>query len=143
MKPTVKTTRSEITKLRRKAAGERLENLFALKWRSIDAPQLEREFKFHATRDWRFDFCHLYTKTAIEIQGGIWMRYGAHNTGSAITRDCEKSLAATLLGWTVIHLVESQITSETLLTIRDFIMRRRLTLDAIDAYRRGALNPNL
>ena len=142
-KPTITTTRSEITKLKRKAAAERLENLFFLKWRSIDGPRLEREFKFHGPRDWRFDFCHLYTKTAIEIQGGIWMRYGAHNTGSAITRDCEKALAATLLGWTVIHLVESQITSETLQTIRSFIINRRLNLDAIDDYRRTALNPHL
>ena len=137
-KPTITTTRSEIAKLKRKAASQRLENLFALKWRSIEGPALEREFKFDGVRDWRFDFCHLYTKTAIEIQGGIWLRYGAHNTGSAITRDCEKSLAATLLGWTVIHLVETQITSETLVTIRCFIIKRRLNLDAIDAYRSQA-----
>ena len=34
----------------------------------------------------------------VEIQGGIWMRRGAHNTGKAINRDSEKSCLGLSLG---------------------------------------------
>lgn len=66
-------------------------------------PQPEIEKEFHQLRKWRFDCAWVDQKIAVEIEGGIWRRKGAHNTGLAITRDIEKSNAALLLGWRVLR----------------------------------------
>lgn len=60
----------------------------------------EREFRFHPTRKWRFDFAYPAKKIAVEIEGGIWSG-GAHTRGKHFESDCEKYNTATLLGWRV------------------------------------------
>ena len=45
-----------------------LERRFALCWRAVKGPELVVEHRF-AARRWRFDFAHLTTMTAIEIEG--------------------------------------------------------------------------
>ena len=86
----------------------KLEQRFALLWRSMNGPALEREFRFHPTRKWRADFAHLPSRTLIEIEGGIWIR-GRHTTPSGFTADAEKYLEAALAGWRVLRLVDQQI----------------------------------
>ncbi len=48
----------------------KLEQRFALPWRSMNGPVLEREFRFYPIRKWRSDFAHLPSRTLIEIEGG-------------------------------------------------------------------------
>jgi hypothetical protein len=60
------------------------------------------EHKFLKDRKFKFDYAHTGLLTAVEIQGGIWMAKGAHNTGIAIMRDIEKFNEATLAGWALL-----------------------------------------
>jgi very-short-patch-repair endonuclease len=59
-----------------------------------------REYRFHETRRWRFDFALPQIKLGIEVDGGVWIK-GGHNTGKGKTRDCEKDEAAIREGWIV------------------------------------------
>lgn len=97
-----------------------LEKKFSLYWKSLSGQKLEREFRFHQTRRWRFDFAHIATKTAIEIEGGIWGG-GRHSRGKGFAADCIKYNEAILCGWTVFRLTGPQITLENLAKISSFI----------------------
>ena len=84
------------------------EREFLVRWYSLTKTRLEREYKFHGERRWRFDCALPDIKVAIEIDGGIWRgTKGAHGGGGAI-RDREKDFEAVMLGWTVIRLSPQQ-----------------------------------
>ena len=85
-----------------------LETRFELLWKSCDGPELIREHRFDPIRRWRFDFAHLASKVAIEIEGGVWMGKG-HTSGQGFIDDCEKYNEATLAGWKVIRLTANMI----------------------------------
>ncbi len=61
-----------------------------------------REYRFHPTRKWRFDFAWPDYKVAVEVEGVLWQGGGGrHQRVQGFLRDAEKYEAATLLGWTV------------------------------------------
>ena len=67
-----------------------LEREFATLWVELyPTIDLHHEHQFIPPRRFRFDFAHLPTRTAIELQGGIWVKSG-HNTGTGLLRDYEK-----------------------------------------------------
>jgi len=68
------------------------------------------EHRFHPTRLWRFDFAHITTKTAYEIEGGVYSG-GRHTRGKGFTEDCIKYSEAQILGWTVYRLTPKMITA--------------------------------
>lgn len=86
--------------------------------------ELQREYRF-CKRRWRLDYMFRYhTKefrddgrqpdtnfhlVAIEIEGGIWLKRGAHNTGKAMLRDMSKYNAAQLMGIQVYRFTPDQI----------------------------------
>lgn len=77
---------------------------FLLQVRSAGLPEPEREFRFHPTRKWRFDFCWPEAKIAVEVEGGVFMRgKGGHTSITGITRDMDKINLAQLLGWRVLR----------------------------------------
>lgn len=89
-----------------------------------DAPQLVAEHRFAApARQWRFDFAHLPSRVAIELEGGTWIG-GRHNRGSGYERDCEKYNVAAQLGWRLIRLTPGMLE-------RDPERWRQAILDAI------------
>ena len=65
---------------------------------------MEREYRFHAVRKWRFDFAWPTRKVAVEIEGGSWS-HGRHTRGSGFAQDCEKYNAAVLDGWRVLRFI--------------------------------------
>lgn len=67
-----------------------------------------RNYKFHPTRKWEFDFAILDLKIAVEIQGGT-RRGGGHTTHAGVTRDCRKGNAAILHGWKLLHGTSEQV----------------------------------
>jgi very-short-patch-repair endonuclease len=68
----------------------------------------EREYRFHDTRRWRFDFAWPDRMLAMEIEGGQWVR-GRHNRGAGMERDVIKYNAAQMLGWTVLRVTTSMV----------------------------------
>ena len=48
---------------------------------------------------------------AVEVNGGIWLKKGGHNTGTGIERDLQKAGAAMKLGWTVYGCTPAMIKS--------------------------------
>ena len=78
-------------------------------WRLLGGPDLVREFRFHDTRKWRFDYAHLASKVAIEIDGGVWTG-GRHTRARGFLADAEKRNTAQALGWRVFVLGTGQVT---------------------------------
>ena len=77
-----------------------LEEDFAMALKFDDFPAPVREYQFHPTRKWRFDFAWPAQKVAVELEGGIWIG-GRHNRPISMEGDMEKYNAAALLGWHV------------------------------------------
>jgi very-short-patch-repair endonuclease len=76
-----------------------IEEIFALHCKASGIA-VEREYRFHPTRKWRFDFAIPSRKIAIECEGGVWTG-GRHTRGSGAIGDMEKYNAAAKLGWFV------------------------------------------
>ena len=87
------------------------EEAFALHCRAEDL-KVEREYRFHPTRKWRFDFAFPSEKLAIEIEGGM-ATYGAHQRPKGFAEDCEKYNAAVKLGWRVLRYTTRMVTDGT------------------------------
>lgn len=84
---------------------------------------LQREYRFHPVRRWRFDFAWPGRMLAMEIQGGIWLGgRGGHTSGSGVTRDCKKGLDAVLMGWRVIYATPAMIRSGELVQAVDKLL---------------------
>ena len=50
----------------------------------------EREYRFHPTRKWPFDFAWPGAMLAVEIDGATWA-HGKHTRGSGYEKDCLKN----------------------------------------------------
>lgn len=81
--------------------------------------EFEREYRFHPTRRWRFDFAIPETKLAVEVEGiTSWgknkngtMKLGRHQTAKGIEGDLEKYDEAMRLGWNVYRCSQSMVKS--------------------------------
>lgn len=113
-----------------KSAGE--ESL-AFQLKALGVP-FEREFTFAKPRKWRFDFViaadHSRAKDrrpiAIEVEGGAWN--GGHRRGVEFDKDCERSNAAQILGWTVLRFSPYMVeTGEAIATIEAALGSRPAT----------------
>lgn len=106
---------------RRRRQGNRdiLESRFLALWSLLGGPVLEREYRFAPPRRWRTDFCHMPSRTFIEIEGGIYGR-GHHVTAQGYTSDAEKYNAATMSGFSVFRLTSKMIRSEVVVPIINF-----------------------
>jgi hypothetical protein len=121
-----KRPKTELERLQSKAKRERNESKFLMAWKCYNMVQrikLVREHKFHQSRKWRFDFAHIPTRTAIEIEGGIW-NGGRHTRGSGYSKDCEKYNEAAKLGWCVLRYTADKINSRCVFEVLDAITQR-------------------
>lgn len=66
-------------------------------------PTPQREYQFHPTRQWRFDFAWVDHKFAVEIEG-LTYGGGRHQRLHGFLGDAEKYESAMLLGWTVFRV---------------------------------------
>lgn len=71
----------------------------------------EREYKFHPTRRWRFDFAWPDEMLALEVEGGTHHGKSRHTTGVGFNKDCEKYNEATVLGWRILRVDSKQVKS--------------------------------
>jgi len=98
-----------------------LEDILAYQIRVAGLPEPEREYKFHPTRRWRFDFAWPERHMAVEVEGGKWTR-GRHTRPGGFEADCEKYNAAALLGWCVLRVTADMINDGRAIdTIREAI----------------------
>jgi len=97
-----------------------LERKFEIMWRELGGPALVEEHKFHPVRKWRFDFAHMESKTAIELEGGVGNR-SRHTATAGYIKDCEKYNTATALGWRVFRIPGYWLTFNKLTEIKDAI----------------------
>lgn len=81
---------------------------------------LKREHKFCDDRAFRFDFCIVSLKIAIEFEGGVFMENSGHNTAKHYTKDTEKYNRAAALGWRVVRCTALNYTT-VLKTLNDLI----------------------
>lgn len=79
-----------------------LEALFLIQLRALGLPAPEAEYRFHASRKWRFDFAWPHRLLAVEVEGGVYTG-GRHTRGSGFEADAEKYNAAAEAGWTVLR----------------------------------------
>lgn len=84
--------------------------LHLLERQHLSWPPHCREYRFHKTRRWRFDFAWPDRKLAVEIQGGIFVG-GAHTRGAGFRADREKINAAILDGWRVLEFTDREVTN--------------------------------
>jgi hypothetical protein len=86
----------------------KLEKDFHKLWKSKSKLPLVTQHKFHPRRQWRFDFAHKPTLTAIEIQG-----YGeGHTSYDGMASDYEKHNQAILHGWIIIYIMSKDVTPQ-------------------------------
>lgn len=93
---------------REKTPMSDLESTLAFQLRALEIP-FEQQVKAIPGRRYTWDF--LVSDLLIEVQGGIWRAKGAHNTGKAIMRDCEKLNLATLAGYRVLSFTADMVNS--------------------------------
>ena len=77
-------------------------------------PEPRTEYRFHANRQWRFDFCWKPQLVACEIEGGIWLqtetgRSKGHAHPERFESDCEKYNEAALYGWLLIRVTPKMV----------------------------------
>jgi very-short-patch-repair endonuclease len=79
---------------------------------------LMREYRFHRTRLWRFDFALPEIRVAIEVEG-----HKSHR-GSRFSSDAHKYNTAQMAGWTVIRLSYDMIERQHVGPVIDYCQRR-------------------
>jgi hypothetical protein len=85
--------------------GSELELRFAQLWIALYPDiDLHTQYQFHPDRFFTFDFCHIPTRTAIEVNGGTNNPKMYHRSGSGIQSDYEKTQLAVAEGWLVIPI---------------------------------------
>jgi hypothetical protein len=105
------------------------EQLFAIGWRvwvsELPGEQPAREYHFHPSRDWRFDFAFPERLVAVEIEGATFAG-GRHSRGAGFRDDCHKYNAAAGLGWRVFRFTTDMIQ-------RDLVGCVQLVADSLGA----------
>jgi very-short-patch-repair endonuclease len=82
----------------------------SLVWKMAGVPDPVEEFRFHPRRRFRFDFCWVDLKLALEVEGGAWTG-GRHVRGKGFIADLEKYNEALCLGWRVLRVTPQQLQS--------------------------------
>ena len=70
--------------------------------------EVAAEYRFHPTREWRFDFAIPSCRVAIEVEGGAF-NGGRHIRPEGFLRDMEKYNEAAACGWLLIRVVPSEL----------------------------------
>lgn len=68
-------------------------------------PRPIRQLRYHATRDWRFDFAWPDLRFAVEVQGGV------HVVRTQFHKDIQKGAHALLGGWSVLYVSSREVRS--------------------------------
>lgn len=107
-KPKDEQTPKPKRKSRQGANVRQITDLFTTLVKSDLGETCIKEFQFHPTRKWRFDYAIPEHKIALEVEGGVWTG-GRHTRPQGFLGDIEKYNTATLLGWRVFRTTPSDL----------------------------------
>lgn len=114
--------KSKTKKQTNSTAPQASSDLFTVLCRSDLGIECVKEYRFHNTRKWRFDFAIPEHKIAIEVEGGVWTG-GRHTSPKGFLGDMEKYNTATVMGWRVLRTTPDKLlTNETLTMIENAIL---------------------
>jgi hypothetical protein len=89
----------------------------------------EKEYRFHPTIRWRFDFAIPEIWAAIEIEGGIWLsqvgKKSRHCTGAGMLKDMEKYNNAAALGWALFRFTPQQFRAGAWIEYLELYLKER------------------
>lgn len=90
-----------------------LEREFLFYWKAFGGKPSDwkPEFRFHATRKWRFDFADPASLVSLELDGGVFVQ-GRHSRGKGYEADLEKLNTALSMGWKVFRLTRGMLAKE-------------------------------
>lgn len=97
--------------------------LFAGACRAAGIADPVAEYRFHATRKWRFDYAWPVAKIALEVEGGAFTQ-GRHTRGRGFLEDMDKYNAATLAGWRILRVTPANLLSEGIDMATDLLRRQ-------------------
>ena len=113
-----KQTPTKATKARQTKPQPPKTDFFTTLCRSDLKTECVKEYKFHPTRRWRFDYAIPEHKIALEVEGGVWTG-GRHTSPKGFLNDMEKYNTATLMGWRVFRAIPDELhTNATLQMLR-------------------------
>lgn len=93
--------------------------------------ELVKEFRFHPTRRWRFDYAFPELKIAVEVEGGVW-RQGRHTRGSGFVKDMEKYNTAAVLGWTLIRVTPQNLIKRSTAELIRQLINNKLKIESYE-----------
>ena len=99
-----------------------LEDMFAFQLDAVGLTGYVREYQAIPGRRFRFDFCWVKERLAVEIQGGTYSR-GAHARPLGIKRDYEKGNLAVQFGWKVLQFDADMVKSGQALDFTERMLR--------------------
>lgn len=67
-----------------------------------------KEYQFHSTRKWRFDYAFIEERVALEVEGGVHTA-GRHIRPRGFLNDMEKYNTAATMGWLVLRTTPDQL----------------------------------
>ncbi len=101
---------------RKGGTGSGLEDLLLAQIRAVGLPEPARQAKLLPDRKFLWDFAWKDHRLAVEVQGGVFLPKSGHNTGTGITRDCEKLCLIVVEGWRCLLVTGAQVRSGAALT---------------------------
>ena len=103
-------------------SASELEDIFAAQLDAVGLDGYVREYQAIPGRRYRFDFCWVKERLAVEIQGGTYSR-GAHARPLGIKRDYEKGNLAVQFGWRVLQFDADMVKSGQALEFTERMLR--------------------
>ena len=94
--------------------------------------EVVKEFRFHPTRKWRFDYAFPSMMVAVEVDGGVWTG-GRHINPVGYVNDMEKLNTAASMGWLVLRITtDDRFASKTFELLKNTLKQReRISQDEI------------
>jgi hypothetical protein len=102
--------RKEWAKAEAAARRTRWEDDLAWQIKARKLPTPEREYVFHSSRAWRFDFCWPAFRVAVEVEGLVYGG-GRHQRPGGYGGDLDKYNAAALAGWCLLRYDQVRVRS--------------------------------
>lgn len=84
--------------------------------KSATGLDVEKEYKFHPTRKWRFDYAIPAIRMAIEVEGGVWTG-GRHTSSRGFLGDMEKYNEAALSDWCLVRTTPDMLLTSKILNL--------------------------